>query len=72
MVPYEPMHDPAADALAAVAAEQSRPAVVVEDVPTERVVATQPEPPLVEQPDTVVYSSGDADTTETIGELTQG
>jgi len=64
------MHDPAADALAAVAAEQSRPPVVAEPDLTERIVATQPEPALVEQPDTVVYSSGTASTDETIGELT--
>jgi hypothetical protein len=66
------MHDPALDALAAVAAEQSRPLVASEPDLSERLVATQPEPELVGQPDSVVYSSGGADTVETIGELTGG
>lgn len=72
MVPYEPLRDPAVDAIAAVAAEESRPAVDVETDETERLLPTQPEPEIAAEPDTVVYSSGDADTVETIGELTQG
>jgi nucleoid DNA-binding protein len=71
VVPYEPMHDPTADALAAVAAEQSRPEMVAEPFDeSTRVVPSMPEPELLEAPDTLAYSSGDADPDETIGERT--
>jgi nucleoid DNA-binding protein len=71
VVPYEPMHDPAADALAAVAAEQARPEMVAEPFDqSTRIVPTMPEPELLEAPDTLAYSSGDADPDETIGERT--
>jgi hypothetical protein len=71
VVPYEPMHDPAADAAAAAAAEQARPELVAEpwDEST-RVVASMPEPELLAEPDTLAYSSGEADTDESIGDLT--
>jgi nucleoid DNA-binding protein len=73
LVPYEPMHDPAADALVAVAAEQSRPEMVAEPFDeSSRVVATMPEPELQEEPDTLAYSTGEADTDESIGDLTGG
>jgi hypothetical protein len=68
VVPYEPVHDPLADAVAAAQAEQDRPAVETE--PVGRLLAAQPEPALEIEPDTVAYSSGDADTDETIGDLT--
>jgi hypothetical protein len=65
------MHDPAADALAAVAAEQSRPEMVAEPFDeSTRVVPSMPEPELLAAPDTLAYSSGDADPDETIGERT--
>lgn len=71
LVPYEPMHDPVADALAAVAAEQSRPEMVAEPFDeSTRVVPTMPEPELLAAPDTLAYSSGDANPDETIGERT--
>jgi nucleoid DNA-binding protein len=71
IVPYEPMRDPDADALAAVAAEQARPELVAEPFDeSTRVVSTMPEPELLEEPDTLAYSSGDADPDETIGERT--
>jgi hypothetical protein len=67
------MHDPAADALVAVAAEQSRPEMVAEPFDeSSRVVATMPEPELQEEPDTLAYSTGEADTDESIGDLTGG
>ena len=71
LVPYEPARDPAADALAAVAAEQARPVGVDEPVDL-RVLPTMAEPELLAEPDTLVYTSGDADTDETIGDLTAG
>ena len=71
LVPYEPMHDPAADALAAVAAEQARPQMTSDPYDqSTRVVATMPEPELLAEPDTLAYTSGDADPDETIGERT--
>jgi nucleoid DNA-binding protein len=73
VVPYEPMHDPAADAIAAVAAEQSRPEMVAEPFDeSTRVVPTMPEPELLAEPDTLAYSTGDADTDESIRDLTSG
>ena len=70
VVPYEPLHDPAADALAAVAAEQRRPVVSAEPDLTDPLLPGEVVPPVDEQPDTLVYTSGDAATNETIGELT--
>jgi hypothetical protein len=71
VVPYEPMHDPVADALAAVAAEQSRPELPPQAIGiSPRVVSTMPEPELQAEPDTLAYSSGEADTDESIGDLT--
>lgn len=71
IVPYEPVRDPDADALAAVAAELARPEPVAEPFDqSTRIVSTLPEPELVEEPDTLAYSSGDADPDETIGERT--
>ncbi len=71
LVPYEPMHNPVEDALAAVAAEASRPEMVADPIgETSRVIASMPEPELIAAPDTLAYSSGSADTDETIGELT--
>jgi nucleoid DNA-binding protein len=71
VVPYEPLRDPDADALAAVAAEQARPEQVAEPYDeSTRVVSTMPEPELLQEPDTLAYSSGDADPDETIGERT--
>ena len=70
VVPYEPLHDPAADALAAVAAERRRPVVSAEPEPTDPLLPGDVVPPVDEQPDTLVYTSGDAATNETIGELT--
>jgi len=68
-VPYEPQPDPDGDALAAVAAEQSRPVQPAVDTDGP-LVRGMPEPELVTEPDTLAYSSGDATTDETIGELT--
>jgi nucleoid DNA-binding protein len=71
IVPYEPMRDPDADAIAAAAAEQARPELVPEPYDeSSRVVSTMPEPELVAEPATLAYSSGDADPDETIGERT--
>ncbi|MDX6202810.1 MAG: Bacterial DNA-binding protein [Frankiales bacterium] len=73
VVPYEPMHDPAADAVAAAAAEQSRPEMAAEPFDqSTRVVPTMPEPELLAEPDTLAYSTGDADTDESIRDLTGG
>lgn len=71
VVPYDPSRDPDADAIAAAAAEQGRP--VQPEEPTEaRLLPTMPEPELLAEPSTLVYSSGDADTDESIGDLLAG
>jgi nucleoid DNA-binding protein len=71
VVPYEPLRDPVEDALAAVAAEQSRPEPAADPIgESPRVISTMPEPELQAAPDTLAYSSGEADTDESIGELT--
>jgi hypothetical protein len=71
VVPYEPLRDPDADAIAAAAAEQARPELVPEPYDeSTRIVSTMPEPEMLAEPDTLAYSSGDADPDETIGERT--
>jgi hypothetical protein len=69
VVPYDPPRDPLADAVAAAAAEQGRPhqPEVVVDL---RVLPTMAEPELLAKPATLAYSSGEADTDETIADLT--
>jgi Bacterial DNA-binding protein len=71
VVPYDPPRDPEADAIAAVAAEQGRPVQPEEPVDV-RLVATMPEPELPAEPATLAYSSGEADTDESIADLVAG
>jgi hypothetical protein len=59
--------------VAAAAAEQSRPEMAAEPFDqSTRVVPTMPEPELLAEPDTLAYSTGDADTDESIRDLTGG
>jgi hypothetical protein len=68
VVPYDPPRDPDADAIAAAEAELRRPAQPEQPIDL-RIVPTMPEPELLAEPATLAYSSGDADTDETIGDL---
>jgi nucleoid DNA-binding protein len=68
VVPYDPPRDPDADAVAAAAAELRRPQLPEEPVDL-RILPTMPEPELQAEPAALAYSSGDADTDETIGDL---
>src|SRR5205823_3765 len=67
--PYEQPRDLAAESMAAAEAEQERPLQPDEPIDL-RVLPTMPEPELQAEPATLAYSSGDADTDETIGDLT--
>jgi nucleoid DNA-binding protein len=68
VVPYDPPRNPDADAVAAAAAELSRPPQPQEPIDL-RIVPTMPEPELIAEPAALAYSSGDADTDESIGDL---